>query len=111
VCTRRSGAEGLQILQHLGIPEALCGIDIGNSIRHGDVPDPSISSSRYPQVLLETRHSTGGASLVLLVTGYSPGIEIRFEDLGSEVVISRFRVVSIFLETVSVPEQRQSTVS
>ena len=68
----------LQVLQDLGIPEAFSDIDPGNGAGCSDVPDSSISSSGDLQVLLETRDSTDGTILVFLVTGCSPGDEVRF---------------------------------
>jgi len=59
-CAEQSGVKGLQILQHLGIPEALSLIDVGNGVGLSDVPNSGISSGGDPQVLLETRHGTGG---------------------------------------------------
>ena len=108
-CAPINLTEDAQVLQCLGKPKALGDIDVGGSfgIRLGDIPDSSISSSGDPQILLETRHSTGGTGLIFLVTGHSPGIEVRLQSLGSEVIIgvAAIRVVSVFLEMISVPLQ------
>lgn len=94
----------LQVLQDLSIPEALGDIEIGNSIRFGDVLDSSVPSSGDLQVLLETRDGTGSTGLILLVAGCSPGDEVRFQNLWSEIVISIFTiwVVSAPLEVASI---------
>jgi len=65
-----------QILQHLGIPEALGDIDAGTSTGFGNIPDSSVSSSGDLQVLLEILDSTGSTVLKFLVTGRSPGDEV-----------------------------------
>lgn len=69
---------GLQILQHLGIPEALGVIDVGNGVGRSDVPDSGISSGGDPQVFLETRDGTDSTGLILQVASRSPGIEVGF---------------------------------
>lgn len=68
--------KGLQILQHFGIPEALSGVDVGNSVGLGDIFNSGISSGGDPQVFLETRDGTGGTGLIFHVTGCSPGVEV-----------------------------------
>jgi hypothetical protein len=106
--TRRAPrTEDLQILQYLSVPEALGDVDMGNIIGRSDVPDSSISSGGDLQVLLETFHSTNGTGLISLVTSRSPGIEVRFQNLGSEIVIRSIAVwvVSGFLNTVSAASQ------
>lgn len=105
---RATGTEDLQIFEHLGVPKALSNINVGNGIGLSDIPDPGISSSGSLQVLLETPRSICGTGLVLLITGYSPGIKVGFENFGSEVVISILRIVSSFLKTVSVASHRAS---
>ena len=93
-----------QVLQHLSVPETLGVVDIGNGVGFSDVPDPSVSPGGDPQVLLKTRDGTGGTGLILQVTSRSPGDEVRFQNLGPEVVISKVAVwiVSMFLKTSSV---------
>ena len=97
-------ARDLQILQYLGIPEAFSGFEVGNILGRGDIQNSGIASGGDPQVLLETRNSTGGTGLVLRVTGSSPGVEVRFQDLWSKLVIFRVTpwVVSTRLKTVSI---------
>jgi hypothetical protein len=80
--------KNLQILQHLSIPEALSVIDVGNGVGLGNIPNSGISSGGNPQVLLETCNGIGGTGLVLQVAGRSPGVEVGFQNFGSEVVIS-----------------------
>jgi len=94
----------LQILQYFSIPEALGDIYVIDGIWCSNVPDCGISSGEDPQVLLEVRDGTGGTGLIFLVTSRSPGIKVRFQDLGSEVVISVtiVWVVSALLRTKSV---------
>ena len=94
----------LQVLQHLSVPEALGDINVGNSFRCSNVPDPSIPSGGDPQVLLETRDSTCSTGLIFVVTSRSPGDKVRFQNLGSEVVIPIVAVwvVSAFLGVASV---------
>ena len=96
--------KGLQVLQHLCIPEALGFIDVGNGVGLSDVPNSGISSGGDPQVLLETCDGTGGTGLVLQIAGRSPGVEVGFQNLGSEVVISvvAIWVVSVCLKAISV---------
>ena len=102
MCDEQSGDIDSQVLQYLGIPEALSGIDVGNIVGRGNVPDSGISSGGDPQVLLETRDGTGGTGLILQITGRSPGIEVRFQNLRSEIVILHATpwVVSACLKTV-----------
>lgn len=69
---------GLQILQHLGIPETLGVIDVGNGVGLSDVPNSGISSGGDPQVFLETRDGTSGTGLILQVASRSPGVEVGF---------------------------------
>ena len=94
----------LQVLQHFSVPEALGDIEVGNSTGLGDVLDSSVPSSGDLQVFLETRDGTGSTGLILLVASCSPGDEVRFQNLGSEVVIPIFTVwvVSMTLGVVSV---------
>ena len=110
MCAEQSRVKDLQILQHLGIPETLSGIDVGNSIGLSDIPDSSISSGGDSQVLLEIRDGTGGTSLVFQVTGRSPGVEVRLQNLGSEVVITTVAVciVSMCLKPISAAVYRMS---
>lgn len=78
---------------------------MGNVVGLSDVPDPSVSSCWDSQVILELCHSHCGATLVRLVAGHSPSIEVRLKNLGSEVVVIVLRIVSIFLKEVSVMSQ------
>lgn len=105
MCAQQPRTKDSQIFQHLGVPKTLSGIDVRNGIGFSDILDSRISSSGDPQVLLEIRRSIGGTVLILLVTGYSPSIKVRFEDFGSEVIISILRVVSGFLKAASVGSQ------
>ena len=93
-----------QVLQHLSVPETLGVVDIGNGIGLSDVLYSGVSSGGDPQVLLKTRNGTGSTSLVLQVTSRTPGDEVRFQNLGPEVVISNVAVwiVSVFLMMSSV---------
>lgn len=102
-CAEQCRVKGLQILQHLGIPETFSVIDVGNSVGLSDVPNSGISSGGDPQVLLETRDGSGGTGLVLQVAGRSPGVEVGFQNFGSEVVIKVVVVwvVSMCLKTLS----------
>jgi len=47
-CAPSSLEKDLQVLQHLGVPEALSSIDVGGGVGHSDVPDSSISSRGDP---------------------------------------------------------------
>lgn len=87
-CAEQSRAKNLQIFQHLCVPEAFDIIDVGNGIGLSDVQNSGISSGRDPQILLKTCDSTHGTGLILQVTGRSPGIEVGFQNLGSEVVVT-----------------------
>lgn len=100
----RSRTGDLQVLQRFGIPEALSEIDVRSNVGRSNVPDPTISPGGDLQVLLEIRHSAGSASLILLVAGRPPGVEIRFQNLGPEIIIisAIIRVVSSSLNIISV---------
>jgi len=80
--------EDLQAPQHISVPVALSDINVGDIIWGSDVPDSGISSGGDPQVLLEARDDACGTSLMLVVTGRSPGVKVRFQDAVSEIVIS-----------------------
>jgi len=43
-CAEQSRMKDLQVLQHLGIPEALSLVHVGESIGFSDVPNSGISS-------------------------------------------------------------------
>jgi hypothetical protein len=94
---------GLQIFQHLRIPETLSVIDIADGIGLSDVSNSSISPGGDPQVLLETRDSAGGTGLIFQVAGRSPGVEVGFQNFRSEVVIAVVTVwvVSVCLKAIS----------
>jgi hypothetical protein len=94
---------GLQIFQHLRIPETLSVVDVGDGIGLSDVLNSGISSSGDPQVLLETRDSAGSTGLILQVAGRSPGVEVGFQNFRSEVVIAVVGVwvVSVRLKAIS----------